>query len=206
MIARRTVLQVGAGIGLAVALPLERAAAAPVEPLAEPLAGALRTVPVEGSGLRVRLLGGDAATVLTHVARRFHYEVRPVTSFEGHRPAPEGDDSARALHHAAGTAVHVDPSAYPVGVGGTLHPHETTALRAVLADCDGLVVWGGDDPDVPCEGHLRLAVPADDPAVHALAERLAATHGRPAEAADDATSPQALARSEGVRAAGAAGA
>ncbi|ADG75341.1 conserved hypothetical protein [Cellulomonas flavigena DSM 20109] len=199
---RRTVLRIGAGVAAVAALPVGAARAAASAPGTMPAgpAGALPSVPLEGTGLDVALHGGDPATVLTHVARRFHYEVRTVRAAVGQRTEPGA--SPRALAHADGTAVHLDPGASPVGASGTLEMHEVAALRAVLADCDGLVAWGGDDAE-PCEGHLRLAVAADDPAVARLADRLAGRHGAAADLA--ARGPEALARAEQVRVEGAVG-
>lgn len=179
VVARRTVLQVGLGLGVAAALPLDArpAAAAPVR-RAVP-AVAVATVAVEGSGARTTLQTGAATTVLLHVARRFHYEVRPVDHAVTGYGDVAPDAPAHEAHHLTGTAIDIDPGAFPPGARDGLYPHELTVVRDVLADCEGLVWWGGDATDVPCEGHFHLVPAPDDPAVARLAQRLARSHGRP---------------------------
>ena len=35
------------------------------------------------------------------------------------------------------------PSHYPVGAQSALHPYELAVVRDVLAECEGVVRWGG---------------------------------------------------------------
>ncbi|MFF5051309.1 hypothetical protein ACFY2P_32015, partial [[Kitasatospora] papulosa] len=86
---RRGVLLAGAAIGATTALaglPGTAYAAAAGAPTGRRRPGAksangwpvldeAELLPIEGSGRSVRLAGGDAAVILLHVARRFHYEI-----------------------------------------------------------------------------------------------------------------------------------
>jgi hypothetical protein len=157
---RRTVLSWGVGAAAAVVLPLPAAAVA-----AEKTAKIV-SVPVEGTGLSVRLHSGAAASVLVHVARRFHYEI----------------DTLRAgdlVADPAGTAIDIRPGFYPVGVTGGFLPYQMIVVRDILAQCDGLVRWGGDRQTGPVEGRFELAVPATDPKLGALAGRLGLRSAEP---------------------------
>lgn len=164
---RRTVLGWGVGAAGVAAFVGPGAASAAGAPAAlEPAVGravvsvpAVRPVPVEGTGLTVRLLAGPAAAVLVYVARRFHYEVDTL-----HAGDLVGD--------AAGTAIDIRPGWYPPGVTGGLFPHQLIVVRDILAECDGVVRWGGDRSVDPVESRFELAVPASDPRVRALADRL----------------------------------
>lgn len=47
-----------------------------------------------------------------------------------------------------------------------------TVVRDIVAQCDGLLSWGGDAVPAPREGRFQLAVPAADAKLRALAKRL----------------------------------
>lgn len=167
---RRTLLKTGAGAGAAgmVALAGATPAAAAPASAAGPAASRLETFQVQGSDVTVALLPGRAATVLLYVARRFHYEVDTL------RP---GDLRA----DPTGTVLDIRPGWYPPGATGGFLPHQVIVLRDIVAECDGLVRWGGDDAAEPREGRFALAVPAAEPRLSALADRMdrdAAAPGR----------------------------
>jgi hypothetical protein len=124
-LARRTFLTglLAAG-GLAVLEPVPAAAAgAPAEAHPGPTRfGNIETHVIEGSAASAALLSGPVATLLLHVARRFHYEIAAL--------AP-----ADAVGLADGTALVIRPGEYPRGATGCLFPHEVAVVP-------------GDDPDV----------------------------------------------------------
>src|SRR3954471_17565435 len=102
------------------------------------------TVKVEGSNAGVALLPGDVATVLLHVARRFHYEVDALASGDvsGHATT-RTVTAAYESNYLSGTALAIRPNVYPTGSAGNLFPTELLVVRDILAECDGVVRWGG---------------------------------------------------------------
>ncbi|MEU6620222.1 hypothetical protein ABZ926_05480 [Streptomyces litmocidini] len=135
---------------------------------------------VSGTGLTVPVWIGDVETVLLHVVRRFHYEVEELHAGDlvGWRPAKEVRRRHPESNLASGTAVRIRP-----GTGatqGSLFPLQLDAVRAVLADCGGVVRWGGDDKPVD-ESLFYIAVGPLDPRLADLAARIRewnATPGR----------------------------
>ena len=169
---RRTVLGWGVGAAGAAAFAGPGAAAAAPAVAASPVGRAtvsipaIRPIAVEGTGLSVRLLAGPAATVLVYVARRFHYEIDTLGP---------GD----LVGDPAGTAIDIRPGFYPAGVTGGFLPHQLIVIRDILAECDGIVRWGGDSTKVPTESRFAVAVGATDPRLRALAQRLGGRAARP---------------------------
>jgi hypothetical protein len=149
----------GPGAALAAEQGVAAGAAVPATGRAAVSVPAIRPVAVEGTGLSVRLLAGPAATVLVHVARRFHYEIDTLGA---------GD----LVGDSSGTAIDIRPGFYPVGVTGGFLPHQVIVIRDILAECDGMLRWGGDNADSPTESHFAIALRATDPRLRALAERL----------------------------------
>jgi hypothetical protein len=144
-------------------------------------AGAFRVV---GSDATATLLTGDggpsdAATTLLHVARRFHYEVATLERGDVH-----GYTTDRAIvagfqsNHLSGTAIALKPQAYPVGSAGNLFPYEIAVIRRILADCEGVVGWHGDD-SVPAEGQFSIDVPPGDARLARVAAKIRAWQATP---------------------------
>ncbi|WP_351226848.1 hypothetical protein [Streptomyces sp. NPDC002133] len=182
---RRRVLTAGAGLAAVTALPpVLSGPAHAAEPGAArlwrestsangwPILDDAPSHRVEGSGRTVRLAEGDAAVILLHIARRFHYEV------DGLRPADlSGHTTDRRVreayesNHLSGSAIAIRPHAYPVGVKGGLYPNELVVIRDVLAELDGVVRWGGD-AKVPKESHFELALRPRHPRLKGVARKI----------------------------------
>ncbi|MGW8365517.1 hypothetical protein ACWGK1_33840 [Streptomyces wedmorensis] len=154
--------------------------------------------PIEGSGLTVRLAGGDAATILLHVARRFHYEIDELRTGDvtGHTTSR----SVRRPHESnylSGSAIAIRAYAYPLGVRGGLYAHEQVVVRDILAELDGVVAWGGDLAS-PQESHFELALAPTHPKVRGVARKLRGWRDTPGQGAGtiDAFAPERLASAQ----------
>ncbi|MFD5782982.1 hypothetical protein [Streptomyces sp. NPDC126933] len=149
---------------------------------------------VEGAGsLTVPVLDGDVATVLLHVLRRFHYEITTLDKGEvtGHTITSQKITEPYESNYRSGTAVAILPGMYPVGAKGGFFPNELTVIRDILADCEGVVRWGGDEK-VPKEGHFEIAVKPGDARLARTARKIAAWGRAPGEGAGsiDATASE----------------
>lgn len=163
--------------------------------------GAVRRRRVEGSMADVELLDGDATDLLIHVARRFHYEIRPlgpgdVTGYRADRVGVTGLES----DYLSGTAVALHPQRYPLGASGGFLPAEVAVIRDILAECGSAVRWGGDDPRNPKESHFALDGPPRDPVVGRAAETVRAWRATPGQGAGTSPDPFSPARRSRARA------
>jgi hypothetical protein len=153
---RRTVLAATTGaavVTLGGTLSIADADAA-VRPAAR---SALRSYRVQGSDLSLDLLPGPGAEVLVHVVRRFHYEIDTLRRGE-------------VVADRSGTALDIRPGFYPAGVAGGFLPHQLIVIRDILAECDGMVQWGGDAKK-PQESRFAIATRPDEPRLRTLAGR-----------------------------------
>ncbi|WP_234376622.1 twin-arginine translocation signal domain-containing protein [Streptomyces sp. CB01201] len=125
------------------------------------------TRPVAGVGLDVQVWIGDVEAVLVHIVRRFHYEVQELAAVDlaGWRPAKALRRGLPESNLASGTAVRIRQGA---GAKGSLFPLQVAAVRDLLADCQGIVRWGGDDKPVD-ESLFYIAVGPHDERLPRLA-------------------------------------
>lgn len=209
---RRRFLVAGAGVaggaalvaggmpGTAVAAP---APAAPAAPAAQEwqgrtsangwrVVGSAPSHRVEGAGgVSFTSLDGDVATVLTHVVRRYHYEIHTLGTGE-----VTGHTGARAVaapyesNYLSGTAVAIRPAQYPVRARDGFFPQELVIVRDILADLEGVVRWGGDE-STPKESHFQIDVRPGDSGLRRVAAKLRGWDERPGAGAGtiDAVAP-----------------
>ncbi|GAB2791257.1 hypothetical protein [Amycolatopsis magusensis] len=145
---------------------------------------------IEGSNHTVALAEGDAATILAHVARRFHYEIDSLrdgdlVGFAPDRPVTQPYES----NYLSGTAIAIRTVCYPLGARGGLYPWEETVVRDILAELGGAVSWGGDE-QTPMESHFQLACAPGHPVLQAAAQRIRG--GQATLGAIDAFAPDRL--------------
>ncbi|WP_329053206.1 hypothetical protein OG873_27770 [Streptomyces violaceus] len=153
--------------------------------------GHIYTRPVPGiplDGVQIRM--GDVETVLVHVIRRFHYEIDElrrgdVTGWR--RPSAVRKGLAES-NQASGTAVQIRPGYYPSGVQGGFFPQQTVVIRDILAECDGVVRWGGDDKH-PDEALFYLDVEPGDSRLAATAAKIKGWEWAPGKGAGSGADP-----------------
>ncbi|MER5645083.1 hypothetical protein [Streptosporangium sp. NPDC002524] len=158
---------------------------------------------VEGTLASVLLRAGDAATVLLHVARRWHYEVAPVDTGQGGGLSAHTTDRTVGAgfesNHLSGTAVAVHPAAYPLHGSEGLWPHQEVIVRDILLDCEGTVRWGGDLTPVKAS-HFQIDVPPGSGKLARVADRLRTDQHLPfSPPAGAALDPATAARRSGSR-------
>ncbi|MFC5072494.1 hypothetical protein [Kitasatospora cinereorecta] len=155
------------------------------------------TRPVAGTGLKVDVRIGDVEAILLHVTRRFHYEVEQLQRVDlaGWQEAGTLREGLPESNLASGTAVRIRPGA---AAKGGLFPQQELVLRDILADCEGVVRWGGDDREVN-ESLFYIDAAPEDERVARLGERFRdwdATPGLGAGAAVDVQSSSRRDRAE----------
>ncbi|WP_030419382.1 hypothetical protein VM636_17495 [Streptomyces sp. SCSIO 75703] len=143
------------------------------------------TFRIEGTSVNVPLLKGDVATVLLYVARRFAYEIdmlRPgdVQGHTDHRAVGAGFES----NYLSGTAIAIRPLFYPLGAqrGTGVSDLEKVVVADILADCQGVIRWGGHAKPVK-ESHFQIDVRPGDPGLASLARRIRGEEADPGSGA-----------------------
>lgn len=142
-----------------------------------PVVGEVPAGVVEGSSLLVGVLPGDVATVLLHCARRFCYELGGVDVIAGHTTAREVRTPYES-NYLSGTAIAIRPAGYPVGLTGGFFKPEVAVIRDVVAECEGVVRWGGDLRPAK-ESHFQIDVPPGDARLAAVAAKIASWRHEP---------------------------
>lgn len=108
----------------------------------------IATYTVPGTQVRLPLLVGDAATCLLYVAERFHNEVEKLTAgwCWGFAARNVKGSTTVASNHSSGTAEDLNAPAHPLATLPTKNftAKQIAAVHKILADCDGVIRWGGD--------------------------------------------------------------
>lgn len=196
-IPRRTLVFGAVAVGVGIAMPGARATQVgpssgnsvgansvslngwPVEKEANHVS-AVCTRPVSGTGLTLEVRLGVVEAILVHVVRRIHYEVQPIMADElmGWQPISRLDRRRAESNRASGTAVHVRPGS----PRDAYFPLQVLAVRDILADCEGVVRWGGDDKQVD-QSLFYIDVPPSDRLIARVGLRLQGVIDSPATAA-----------------------
>lgn len=99
---------------------------------------------VEGVRFPGGVKSGDVATVLGYVAEQFHRRVEPLVDGwcwgHSYRDVRGGTSLS---NHSAGCAIDVNAPSHPLGRKNTFDSEQVTTIRQILAECLGVVRWGG---------------------------------------------------------------
>jgi hypothetical protein len=139
--------------------------------------GSIWTKAVPGTGVEVAIADGVPAALIGYLLQRFHYDVRPLTQADvlGFKK-PHRGLRASETNHASGTAVDIYSAQLVRGRSDGYFPQEVRAIRTILRDLEGAIVWGGDFRQ-PDQSHFEIAAGPGDERLAALAQRLAGTSG-----------------------------
>ena len=109
------------------------------------------------------VLAGDVHTILDFLCRRYERLVEPIvrTDSWGHSYRSVRGYTSTWSEHSAGTAVDLNAPAHWIGLSGTFTDTQVRGIRQLLAECGGVVVWGGDWQTRPDEMHFEVR---NDPA------------------------------------------
>ncbi|OLF17765.1 M15 family metallopeptidase [Actinophytocola xanthii] len=140
----------------------------------------VRTIP--GTNVRVNVADGPAGDVLMHVLGQVHARVEDISL---NSAAGERDDwgyaernvrgSSAISNHASATAVDINATRHALGERGTFTPAQTAEIRAILAEVDNVVRWGGDYRGRADEMHFEIVGSVEE--VTRVAERLRQANG-----------------------------
>jgi hypothetical protein len=136
------------------------------------LSGGLQDrTPIEGVEFPNGFRSGDVHTVFAYLFGRLHREVErmvPGTCWGWFVKVIEG--STTPSNHGSGTAGDFNAKRHPMGVRNTFTKAQQATIRAILADLDGVVRWGGDYTGRPDDMHFEIIKGAA--AVKAVASRI----------------------------------
>ncbi|RNG35349.1 hypothetical protein [Streptomyces botrytidirepellens] len=127
---------------------------------------------IEGSGQKVSLAEGDAATILLHVARRFHYEIDTLRAGDVRGWTHDRKVTvAYESNYLSGSAIAIRSAWYPAGAKGNLYPNELVVIRDILTELGGAVAWGGDF-ETPKESHFEITLKPGHPRLKGVARKI----------------------------------
>ena len=102
--------------------------------------------------------GGDVATVLGYVARNLHQRVEPIIAgwLWGYNYRANVNNPNVLSNHSSATAIDYNAPNHPNGAYGTFTSGQIREIRAILAECQGAVYWGGDYSGTPDDMHFEI--------------------------------------------------
>lgn len=91
-------------------------------------------------------------------------------------------------NYLSGTALALRPNFYSLGVKNGLFPRDVVIIRDILADCEGVVKWGGD-LDPAKESHFQIDVAPNEGKLAAVANKITRWQQLPGQGAGSAVDP-----------------
>lgn len=116
----------------------------------------IKSYSLPGGG-KIAVRKGDVATILVYVAKRFDSEVEPL-KWPGNWGYAERPirGSRTTSNHASGTAIDLNAPRHPLGKRGTFSKKQVRAIKKILADCGGVIRWGGNYVSRADEMHFEI--------------------------------------------------
>lgn len=116
----------------------------------------IKSYSLPGGG-KIAVRKGDVATILVYVAKRFDSEVEPL-KWPGNWGYAERPirGSRTTSNHASGTAIDLNAPRHPLGKRGTFSKKQVRAIKRILADCGGVIRWGGNYVSRADEMHFEI--------------------------------------------------
>jgi hypothetical protein len=154
---------------------------------------------VNGSNLSVEVRTGEVAAVLLYVARRFHYEIDALRTGDvvGFRKLGSTSLSSPQSNLASGTAISIRSGWYPEGTSGGFFAPQLAVIRDILAECGGVVRWGGDDKR-PDEALFSIDVPPGSEKLSTVGSRILGWNQMPGQGAGQLPDPLEPTRRSGA--------
>lgn len=145
----------------------------PVPTTAATVAADIGTYTVPGTTETIRLRKGAVATVLLYVLARFNAEVERLAG----NPHDEWGfvvrnvrgSSTSISNHSSGSAADANAAEHPLGTL-TFSKAKIAAIHKIIADCQGVVRWGGDYSGRKDQMHFEIN--ASEARVEALAAKI----------------------------------
>jgi hypothetical protein len=115
--------------------------------------GTVRITPKGAPDTQLTVRKGDVATVLQYVVDRFQADVEDIDLYTkgtgddyGFASRPIRGSSTTISNHASATAIDLNATRHPLGVGGNMGytSKQIAAIHDILHDLRGSVRWGGD--------------------------------------------------------------
>lgn len=105
--------------------------------------------------------GGDVQVVFEYLVKQLHARVEPIQWYApgdewGYNYRLNVNDLSSLSCHASGTAIDYNATRHPNGRRGTFSAAQVKQIRAILAELDGVVRWGGDFSGTPDEMHFEI--------------------------------------------------
>ncbi len=139
---------------------------------------------VEGVSFPGGVKAGDVVTVLGYVARQVHHRVESLVGgwCWGHNFRPVTGGGA-VSNHGSGTAIDINAPRHPYGATNTFNSTQRATIRAILAEVDRVVRWGGDY--VGTRDDMHFEINAGAAAVATVANRLRTPQPQPPQEDED---------------------
>ncbi len=122
--------------------------------------GIVRFEPFPGHPFPAGVKGGDVHTIFTYLVKQLDARVEPIEEYRagdewGYYYKTSANSNSLSCH-ASGTAIDYNATQHPNGRRGTWTSSQLRTIRAIQAECSGVVFWLGDASRVPDEMHFEI--------------------------------------------------